>query len=170
MQQESNNPSNNQGGMKQNSNQNTNEQCSDRQQSTTDPVFNANGQSTPRNPYYASFSNNTPQFDRQSFGNPTMNNPYISTQNPLQTSLQDPVLQNATAIQPLPDNTSATADFIKGALIGAAVTYLLNNEKVQTAAFKAVAKTSTMFQAGMEEVKERYEDARAEVAAHNIND
>lgn len=168
MQQESNNPSTHQVGINQNLNQDSN-QSSDKQQTGTGSVFNTNRQSTPHNPYYASFSNNAPQFDRQLFGNPTMNNPYISTQNPLQPSLQNPVLPNASTIQPLPEDTSATADFIKGALIGAAVTYLLTNEKIQDALFKTAAKSSTMFQTGMEEVKERYEDAKAEVAARNMD-
>lgn len=34
--------------------------------------------------------------------------------------------------------------------------------------FKTAAKTSSMFQMGMEEVKERFEDAKAEVATENM--
>ena len=170
MQQENNNPSNNQEGINQNSNQNQSfdNQGSENQQTGTCPIFNSNRQSTSGNPYYTPFSNYNPQFDRQAFGNPTMNNPYIS----VPTSLsQDTQLQNnMPTTQPLPNDSSATADFIKGALIGAAVTYLLTNEKVQDALFKTAAKTSGMFQAGMEEVKERYEDAKAEAAAHNMHD
>lgn len=55
------------------------------------------------------------------------------------------------------------SDFVKGALIGAAAAYLLSNKKVQESLFKTVAKGSSMFQMGMEELKERYEDAQAEL-------
>ncbi len=55
-----------------------------------------------------------------------------------------------------------SSDFLKGALIGAAAAYLLSNKKVQESLFKTVAKGSSMFQMGMEELKERYEDAQAE--------
>jgi len=56
-----------------------------------------------------------------------------------------------------------SSDFLKGALIGAAAGYLLTNKKVQESLFKTVAKGSSMFQMGMEELKERYEDAQAEL-------
>ncbi len=125
------------------------------------PLFGASRQPRQPNPYYAAPSNE-PQAGMQPFGKQTMNNPYITTQN---TNLPN----GAPAAQALPDTSSATSDFIKGALIGAAVTYLLNNEKVQNALFKTAAKTSSMFQSGMEEVKERYEDAKAEAAAHNMD-
>lgn len=58
-----------------------------------------------------------------------------------------------------------SSDFVKGALIGAAAAYLLTNKKVQESLFKTVAKGSSMFQMGMEELKERYEDAQAEIDA-----
>ncbi len=57
------------------------------------------------------------------------------------------------------------SDFVKGALIGAAAAYLLTNKKVQESLFSTVAKGSSMFQMGMEELKERYEDAQAEIEA-----
>ncbi len=54
-------------------------------------------------------------------------------------------------------------DFIKGALIGAAVGYLLTNEKAQKTIMKTVAKGTQMFQMGIEEMKERFEDVKAEM-------
>ncbi|MDR1007043.1 MAG: hypothetical protein LBL65_00565 [Campylobacteraceae bacterium] len=53
-------------------------------------------------------------------------------------------------------------DFVVGALIGAAVTYVLTNEKASTALLKTVAKGTNFLQAGFEELKERFEDAKAE--------
>ena len=55
-------------------------------------------------------------------------------------------------------------DFLKGALIGAAATYILTNENAQRAIFKGFAKISTLFECGLEELKERYEDAKAEAS------
>ncbi|RXJ87974.1 YtxH domain-containing protein [Arcobacter sp. CECT 8985] len=59
-----------------------------------------------------------------------------------------------------------TGDFVKGALIGAAVTYLLTNKGAQDNIMKAVSKGTQLFQAGMEEMKERMEDAKAAMEAN----
>ena len=74
-------------------------------------------------------------------------------------------------ISPSQPNTNASlnassngfnqGDFIKGALIGAAVTFLLTNKGAQETLMNAASKGNELFQAGMEEIKERYEDARA---------
>ncbi len=56
-----------------------------------------------------------------------------------------------------------SANFMKGALIGAVGAYLLTNENAQKTIFKGIAKTASMFQVGMEEMKERFEDAQAEL-------
>lgn len=65
-----------------------------------------------------------------------------------------------------PQNTFTSSDFIKGALIGAAVTFLLTNKGAQDSIMKAVSKGNEFFQAGMEEMKERYEDAKAQMEAN----
>ncbi|WP_236847885.1 YtxH domain-containing protein [Campylobacter devanensis] len=57
-----------------------------------------------------------------------------------------------------------SSDFLKGALIGAAATYILTNENAQRAIFKGFTKISTLFECGLEELKERYEDAKAEAS------
>jgi hypothetical protein len=59
----------------------------------------------------------------------------------------------------------ASNRFLKGLLIGAAATYLLTNESVQQAAIKAAVKAWTLMQGGVEEVKERFQDAEAELRA-----
>ncbi len=83
-------------------------------------------------------------------------NPYIN-QN-ITPSLQTPSSPT--------QNGFATGDFIKGALLGAAVTYLLTNKNAQETIMKAVGKGSELFSAGIEELKERYEDAKAQMQAH----
>ncbi len=82
-------------------------------------------------------------------------NPYIS--------------QNLNNTQNAPssflDNFSlSNGEFLKGALVGAAVGYLLTNEKAQKTLMKTIAKGTQMFQMGVEEMKERFEDVKAEMA------
>jgi hypothetical protein len=83
------------------------------------------------------------------------NNPYINQNMHQQINPQQP--QNGSGFN--------NGDFIKGALIGAAVTYLLTNKGAQDNIMKAFSKGSELFQAGMEELKERYEDAKAQMDA-----
>lgn len=91
-----------------------------------------------------------------------MDNPYINKTAGVSNAATDAISNIRT------DNTLGTIntnDFIKGALIGAVATYLLTNESAQKAIFKSVAKGAEMFQAGIEEMKERVEDAKAELEA-----
>lgn len=55
--------------------------------------------------------------------------------------------------------------FLKGLLIGAAAAYLLTNESVQRTAIKGVVKLWGGIQGGVEEIKERFHDAEAELQA-----
>ncbi len=57
------------------------------------------------------------------------------------------------------------SQFWKGALIGAAVTLLLTNESVQKGVVKTVSKVTAAAQCGIEEMKEKFEDAKAEAMA-----
>lgn len=84
-------------------------------------------------------------------------NPYINQNfNPL----QNPQQANTT------QSTFSNGDFIKGALLGAALTYFLTNKNAQEGLFKAFGKGSELFSAGIEELKERYEDAKAQMQAN----
>lgn len=55
--------------------------------------------------------------------------------------------------------------FLKGLLIGAAAAYLLTNENVQRTAIKGAVKAWSLLQGGVEELKERFHDAEAEIRA-----
>lgn len=93
------------------------------------------------------------------FATPSMNvgqNPYINKN--INNSVNNQNTQNQSGFN--------NGDFIKGALIGAVATYLLTNKGAQETLLKAVSKGSELFQAGMEELKERYEDARAQMQAN----
>lgn len=84
-------------------------------------------------------------------------NPYINQNfNPLQNPQQINAHQS----------TFNNEDFIKGALLGAALTYFLTNKNAQEGLFKAFGKGSELFSAGIEELKERYEDAKAQMQAN----
>lgn len=91
-------------------------------------------------------------------------NPYIN-------QATTPANPNAVGANPAQDGGIASNfnsnDFLKGALIGAGVTFLLTNKSVQKGLFKTFAKGSQMFQMGMEEMKERMEDAKYEMEAQN---
>lgn len=60
-----------------------------------------------------------------------------------------------------PQNTQ----FWKGVALGAVVTLVLTNESVQKGLVRAVAKMSAAAQSGIEEMKEKFEDAKAEAIA-----
>lgn len=81
---------------------------------------------------------------------PNANNPYI----------KDSAHTNSTSFF---SSGNTQRDFIVGALIGAAASFILTNENAQKALLKGFAKLSSLFEMGVEEFKERYEDAKAEV-------
>lgn len=107
-------------------------------QSAASQNMNLNNQ----NPYYINMNNNNINRNSGLMGqmNPPVNNP----------SLFD---------------SFDTTNFLKGAAIGAIGAYLLTNEDAQKTIFKTVAKGTEMFQAGIEEMKERFEDVKAEMEA-----
>ena len=57
--------------------------------------------------------------------------------------------------------------FLKGLLIGAAAAYLLTNENVQRTAIKGAVKAWGLLQGGVEELKERFHDAEAEIRSES---
>lgn len=89
-----------------------------------------------------------------------MKNPYINNE---QNQIDANINKAFSGI--MPENFN-TAGFIKGALLGAGITYILTNEKAQQAIFKAIVKAGSMLEAGVEELKERFEDAKAEIDAN----
>ncbi|MCK5854942.1 MAG: YtxH domain-containing protein [Sulfurovaceae bacterium] len=106
----------------------------------SNPYINQNSnQNMGQNPYYND--------------NNSMNN-QMPNQNPQQPSMMDSLY-----------GSFDTSNFLKGAALGAIGAYLLTNENAQKTIFKGVAKGSEMFQAGIEEMKERFEDAKAEMDA-----
>ncbi len=59
----------------------------------------------------------------------------------------------------------SSATFWKGAVIGAGVALLVSSETVQKAVVKTVSRGMAAASAGIEELKEKFEDAKAEVEA-----
>lgn len=114
----------------------------------------------------------------QNNNTPNVNNPYINNTNGAANANNANNINNANAninqganMQnqrgSLFSNTlgqnNTQRDFIIGALIGAAASFILTNKNAQTALLKGFAKLSSLFEMGVEELKERYEDAKAEV-------
>lgn len=89
------------------------------------------------------------------------NNPYIN-----QTSTDTNKNSTQNLVSSFFNSGNTQQDFLKGALIGAVATFILTNEEAQKAIFKGFAKLSSLFEVGIEELKERYEDAKAEVDSH----
>ena len=106
--------------------------------------------------------------------NPYINNTQTSADNSTQTNAPyqpgimqtvDNTINNMGKDLPfVPDNFNL-AGFVKGLIIGAGVTYLLTNEKAQQALFSAIIKAGDLLQGGFEELKERFEDTKAELNA-----
>lgn len=67
-------------------------------------------------------------------------------------------------------STLTNPRFIRGALIGAVAAYLLTNENVQQAVIKSAVKTWSLVQGSVEEMKERFRDAEAELHAAQAPD
>lgn len=59
----------------------------------------------------------------------------------------------------------SSANFLQGAVVGAIAAYVLTNENAQQAIFKSIVRMGKLFEAGKEELKERFEDAKAEIEA-----
>lgn len=122
---------------------------------------NNNLESLQNNPYI----NN---IDPNANANQGLNQNQGANQNGLQN--QGGLQQNTNNAQNTPNtissffsSNSSQQDFLKGALIGAVATFILTNKDAQKAIFKGFAKISSLFEMGIEELKERYEDAKAEV-------
>lgn len=62
------------------------------------------------------------------------------------------------------------AGYLKGLLLGAAVTYLMTNPKVQRAMVKGAVALWTSVQGGVEEVKEQIQDIKAEMSMQSDAD
>jgi len=103
------------------------------------------------NPYIAQNTQNVDNLNNADLGLQNAN-PYINDTYEAQT--------NSSLL-----GTFDTNQFLIGALVGVAGAYLLTNENAQKAIFKTIAKGSSMIGAGIEEMKERYEDAQAELEA-----
>lgn len=95
-----------------------------------------------------------------------MQNPYINeTASQSAPSAIDNAINNAAENLPfVPENFNA-AGFVKGLLIGGIATYVLTNPKAQECVFKAIVKGGALINAGIEELKERFEDVKAELEA-----
>lgn len=80
---------------------------------------------------------------------------------PQNYAVQQPPLATSTFL----GLDAGSATFWKGAILGAGVALLATSETVQKAVVKTVSKGMAAASAGVEELKEKFEDAKAEVEA-----
>ena len=97
-----------------------------------------------------------------------MNNPYINEENAnevaaTQPSAVDNAINNAAQNLPFVPENFNTAGFVKGLVLGGIAAYVLTNPKAQECVFKAIIKGGELINAGIEELKERFEDVKAEL-------
>jgi hypothetical protein len=133
------------------------------QQPVQNPYFQNGGMNQQQPQNFGNGMNQQQPIQNPYFQNGGMNqqqhNPYLN--HPVPTTQYGQ--QHVSMLPSAPQVSFDKNDFLKGALIGAGVAYLLTNEKVQNGLMKVVAKGTQLFQTGFEEMKERYEDAKAEV-------
>lgn len=103
-----------------------------------------------QNPYY---NTQTTQATQNTLPSVTSQNPYIGT---------TPTMQGVPNMQNTQKSGFSTSEILTGALIGAAATYVLTNENVQKVLFKGALSIGDIFNGGLDEMKERFEDAKAE--------
>lgn len=99
-----------------------------------------------------------------------MKNPYINEENPVAKpapSGLDKAINDTAAKLPFVPNNFNSAGFLKGVLLGAGAAYILSNPKAQETLFKAIIKGTSLLNAGIEELKERFEDVKAELEANS---
>lgn len=112
---------------------------------------------------YANFAGNRANmgFGGAQYGANGMFNPYFASL----PQPQNPYMNQTNTAQGgiLATLTAQKGEILKGAAIGAIATFILTNPTTQNAIFKGIAKLSSLLEMGVEELKERYEDAKAEV-------
>lgn len=117
---------------------------------------NCNLDSLQSNPYIAKEGESKKSEDKSSANQSANQNNYNANQSANNTS-------TTNALSSFFNSGNSQNDFLKGAFIGAVATFILTNKDAQKAIFKGFAKISSLFEMGIEELKERYEDAKAEV-------
>lgn len=93
-------------------------------------------------------------------------NPYAAQPYPVSSYYGPGAPLMAAPMAPAPTGSVLTnSRFIKGALVGGLAAYLLTNENIQQSAIKGAVKVWSLLQGGLEEMKERFRDAEAELHA-----
>jgi hypothetical protein len=97
---------------------------------------------------------------------------WMTTQTAYQPQVPVQYAAPAYPLTPVQSNGSllTSSSFIKGALIGAAAAYVMSNDTVQQAFIKTSVKAWSMLQGGVEEMKERFRDAEAELHSEHLEE
>ncbi len=123
-------------------------------------------------------SNGTPNFANAQYGMNQANAPYGTNQanapygtNPANAQYgmnqaNAPYGTNDGLHLPFLPEGFNTAGLLRGLVIGGIAAYILSNPKTQEYLFKAIIKGGSLINAGIEELKERFEDVKAEIDAN----
>lgn len=123
----------------------------------SNPYINGTSQSN------ASQNSNAPQNTAFGTQNQQTQNSFGNAFGSNQSTQTNAQANTTSALSSFFNSGNLQQDFLKGAFIGAVATFILTNKDAQKAIFKGFAKISSLFEMGIEELKERYEDAKAEV-------
>ena len=123
----------------------------------SNPYINGTSQSN------ANQNSNTPQSTAFGTQNSQTQNGFGNAFGANQSTQTNAQSNTTSALSSFFNSGNSQQDFLKGAFIGAVATFILTNKDAQKAIFKGFAKISSLFEMGIEELKERYEDAKAEV-------
>lgn len=139
-------------------------------QANTDNSGTQNLDSLQSNPYIngtsqsnANQNSNAPQSTAFGTQNQQTQNSFGNAFGSNQSTQTNAQANTTSALSSFFNSGNSQQDFLKGAFIGAVATFILTNKDAQKAIFKGFAKISSLFEMGIEELKERYEDAKAEV-------
>ena len=139
-------------------------------QANTDNSGTQNLDSLQSNPYIngtsqnnANQNSNAPQSTAFGTQNQQTQNGFGNAFGSNQSTQTNAQTNTTSALSSFFNSGNSQQDFLKGAFIGAVATFILTNKDAQKAIFKGFAKISSLFEMGIEELKERYEDAKAEV-------
>lgn len=123
----------------------------------SNPYINGTSQSN------ANQNSNAPQSTAFGTQNQQTQNGFGNAFGSNQSTQTNAQANTTSALSSFFNSGNSQQDFLKGAFIGAVATFILTNKDAQKAIFKGFAKISSLFEMGIEELKERYEDAKAEV-------
>lgn len=118
-----------------------------------------------QNPYIQNMENTNMNQQSNQNTNPYINKNTNNDSTQMMQSTNPYMNMNANTnqtIQASQNSSFSTTQILTGALVGAAAIYVLTNENLQKTIFKGALSAGEILSSGLDEMKERFEDAKAE--------